>query len=62
MDEANILDTVVMGMASTMDYLPHILKALAIPYDLWMKFFGKLWEMWIAAACIIMMVCVVIGY
>ena len=131
MNEANILDTVVMGMASTMDYLPHILRApamliinmiasvfvtsgtgqaavvmpilapvadlsgisrqilvlsyrlgdgicgyaqphggslmpfiaaAAIPYDRWMKFFGKLWGLWILACAIIMMVCVVAGY
>lgn len=131
MDEANILDTVVMGMSSVMNYLPHILQAPAmliinmiasvfvtsgtgqaavvmpilapvadlsgisrqilvlayrlgdgicgyaqphggslmpfiaaanIPYDRWMKFFGKLWGLWILACVIIMMVCVVIGY
>lgn len=131
MNEANILDTVVMAMANSMDVLPTILKAPAlfiinmiasifvtsgtgqaavvmpilapvadlsgisrqilvlsyrlgdgvcgyaqphsgslipfiaaagISYDRWMKFFGKLWGLWIAASCVIMMVCVVIGY
>ncbi len=131
MDQANILDTVVMAMASTMDYLPHVLRAPAlmiinmvvsvfvtsgtghaavampilapvsdlagisrqtlvlsyrlgdgicgyaqphggslmpfiaaakIPYDRWMKFFGKLWAMWILAGCLIMVLCVVTGY
>lgn len=131
MNEANILDTVVMAMANSMDILPKILKgpallvinmiasifvtsgtgqaavvmpilapvadlsgisrqilvlsyrlgdgicgyaqphggslmpfiaAAGISYDKWMKFFGKLWGLWIAAACVILMVCVVIGY
>lgn len=131
MNEAHILDTVVMGMAEGMEFLPTILKApamliinmiasvfvtsgtgqaavvmpilapvadlsgisrqilvlayrlgdgicgyaqphggslmpfiaaAAIPYDKWMKFFGKLWGLWIVAACILMMVCVVTGY
>ena len=131
MNQANILDTVVMGMASTLDYLPQLLKgpamlilnmiasvfvtsgtghaavvmpilapvadlsgisrqllvlayrmgdgicgyvqphggslmpfiaAAAIPYDKWMKFFGKLWGMWVAAACILMVVCQLINY
>lgn len=30
MDHSNILDTVVMGMASTMDYLPQLLKGPAV--------------------------------
>lgn len=38
------------------------IAAAAIPYDRWMKFFGKLWGLWILACVIIMMVCVVIGY
>ncbi|MFR5601102.1 MAG: YfcC family protein [Lachnospiraceae bacterium] len=131
MNEANILDTVVMGMASTLDYLPNLLKApamliinmvasvfvtsgtgqaavvmpimapvadlseisrqtlvlayrlgdgicgyvqphggslmpfiaaAAIPYDKWMKFFGKLWGMWVAGACLLLMLCQIIGY
>ena len=131
MDEANILDTVVMGMTLTMDYLPTLLKApamliinmvdsmfvtsgtgqaavvtpilapvadlsdisrqilvlsyrlgdgicgyvqpyggslmpfiapAAIPYDRWMKFFGKLWGLWVGAACLIMVFCQSIGY
>ncbi|MFQ7227822.1 MAG: YfcC family protein [Enterocloster sp.] len=131
MDEANILDTVVMGMTLTMDYLPTLLKApamliinmvasvfvtsgtgqaavvmpilapvadlsdisrqilvlsyrlgdgicgyvqphggslmpfiaaAAIPYDRWMKFFGKLWGFWVGAACLIMVFCQIIGY
>lgn len=131
MDEANILDTVVMGMASSMDYLPELLKgpvlliinmiasvfvtsgigqasvvmpilapvadisgisrqilvlayrlgdgicgyvqphggslmpfiaAAGIPYDKWMKFFGKLWGMWILAACLLMVFCQITGY
>ena len=131
MNEANILDTVVMVMASGMELIPHILKAPAlmlinmvvsvfvtsgaghaavvmpilspvadlsgisrqslvlsyrlgdgicgyaqphsgslmpyiaaagIPYDLWMRFFFKLWVLWIGAGSIIMMICVLIGY
>lgn len=131
MNHANILDTVVMGMASSMDYLPQLLKgpamliinmiasvfvtsgtgqasvvmpilapvadlsevsrqtlvlayrlgdgicgyaqphggslmpfiaAAAIPYDRWMKFFGKLWGLWILASCLIMVLCQITGY
>ncbi len=131
MNQANILDTVVMGMASTLDYLPQLLKgpamliinmvasvfvtsgtghaavvmpilapvadlaeisrqtlvlayrmgdgicgyvqphggslmpfiaAAAIPYEKWMKFFGKLWGMWVGFACILMVVCQLINY
>lgn len=131
MNHASILDTVVMGMASSMDYLPQLLKgpamliinmiasvfvtsgtgqasvvmpilapvadlsevsrqtlvlayrlgdgicgyaqphggslmpfiaAAAIPYDRWMKFFGKLWGLWILASCLIMVLCQITGY
>lgn len=130
MDEANILDTVVMAMAASMDYLPTLLKGpalmiinmiasifvtsgtgqasvvmpilapvadlsgvtrqtlvlayrlgdgicgyvqphgslmpfiavAAIPYERWMKFFGKLWAGWIVSGCLIMVLAQVINY
>ena len=38
------------------------IAAAAIPYDRWMKFFGKLWGFWVGAACLIMVFCQIIGY
>ncbi len=131
MDQAHILDTVVMKMAATMDYLPQLLKgpmlliinmvasvfvtsgtghaavvmpimapvvdlsglsrqllvlayrlgdgicgyaqphggslmpfiaAAGIPYDKWMKFFGRLFGLWTLSAALLMMFCQITGY
>lgn len=38
------------------------IAAAGIPYDKWMKFFGKLFGLWILAASILLAVCQIIGY
>ena len=42
--------------------LTPFIAAAGIPYDKWMKFFGKLWAMWVIACCILLAICQIINY